>query len=41
MIKSFADKETEKIYRRNYSKKIPEDIQRRAYRKVVANRFNG
>ncbi len=35
MIKSFADKETEKIYHRNYSKKIPEDIQRRAYRKLL------
>jgi len=35
MIKSFADKETEKIYQRNYSKKIPEDIQRRAYRKLL------
>ena len=35
MIKSFADKETEKIYRRNYSKKFPEDIQRRAYRKLL------
>jgi proteic killer suppression protein len=35
MIKSFADKETEKIYRRNYSKKIPEDIHRRAYRKLL------
>lgn len=35
MIKSFADKETEKIYLRNYSKKIPEEIQRRAYRKLL------
>lgn len=35
MIKSFADKETEKIFHRNYSKKIPEDIQRRAYRKLL------
>jgi len=35
MIKSFADKETEKIYRRNYSKKFPEEIQRRAYRKLL------
>lgn len=35
MIKSFADKETEKIYSRNYSKKIPEEIQRRAYRKLL------
>ncbi|MGN8225628.1 type II toxin-antitoxin system RelE/ParE family toxin [Gracilimonas sp. BCB1] len=35
MIKSFADKETEKIFQRNYSKKIPEEIQRRAYRKLL------
>ncbi len=35
MIKSFADKETVKIYQRNYSKKIPEEIQRRAYRKLL------
>ena len=35
MIKSFADKETEKIYHRNDSKKIPENIQRRAYRKLL------
>lgn len=35
MIKSFADKETEKIFNRNFSKKIPEDIQRRSYRKLL------
>lgn len=35
MIKSFADKETEKIFGRSYSKKIPENIQRRAYRKLL------
>jgi len=35
MIKSFSDKETGKIYQRNYSKEIPEDIQRRAYRKLL------
>lgn len=35
MIKSFADKETEKIHLRNYSKKILEEIQRRAYRKLL------
>jgi proteic killer suppression protein len=35
MIKSFADKETEKIYHRNYSKKFPEEIQQRAYRKML------
>lgn len=35
MIKSFADKETEKIYHRNYSKNFPEEIQQRAYRKLL------
>ncbi len=35
MIKSFADKETEKIFGRSYSKKLPENIQRRAYRKLL------
>ncbi|MBO6535248.1 MAG: type II toxin-antitoxin system RelE/ParE family toxin [Balneolaceae bacterium] len=35
MIKSFADKETEKIFERSYSKKLPENIQRRAYRKLL------
>lgn len=35
MIKSFGDSETEKIFDRQYSKKLPEDIQGRAYRKLV------
>lgn len=35
MIKSFADKETEKVFQRVYSKKLPEDIQRRGRRKLV------
>ncbi len=35
MIKSFADKETEKIFGRSYSKKLPENIHRRAYRKLL------
>jgi toxin HigB-1 len=35
MIKSFADKETEKIYHRNYSKNFPEEIQQRAYRRLL------
>lgn len=35
MIKSFADSETEKVFNRTYSKKLPEDIQRRARRKLV------
>ena len=30
MIKTFADKETQKVFRRQYSKKLPEDIQKRA-----------
>jgi proteic killer suppression protein len=34
MIKSFADKETEKVYQRKYSKKLPEEIQHRARRKL-------
>lgn len=34
MIKSFKCKETEKIYNRNYSKKIPSTIQRIALRKL-------
>ena len=35
MIKSFADKETEKIYNQVYSKKLPTDIQRIALRKLI------
>ena len=35
MIKSFADSETKKVFERIYSKKLPEDIQRRARRKLV------
>jgi len=34
MIKSFKDKETEKVFNRNYSKKLPETIQQRALRKL-------
>jgi proteic killer suppression protein len=30
MIKSFADKETEKLFRRRLSRKLPQDIQRTA-----------
>ena len=36
MIKSFADKETEKVFQRQYSKKLPEDIQKRARDKLLA-----
>ena len=34
MIKSFADKETEKIFGREFSRKLPNDIQRIARRKL-------
>ncbi len=34
MIKSFVCKETEKIFNRQYSKKLPTDIQRTAFRKL-------
>lgn len=35
MIKSFWDKETEKIYNQIFSKKLPQDIQRIALRKLI------
>ena len=35
MIKSFADKETEKIYNQTFSKKLPQNIQRVALRKLI------
>ncbi|MHC4168143.1 MAG: type II toxin-antitoxin system RelE/ParE family toxin [Planctomycetota bacterium] len=34
MIKTFKCKETEKIFHREYSKKLPHDIQRVAFRKL-------
>ena len=34
MIKSFADKETEKIFGREFSRKLPNDIQRIVRRKL-------
>lgn len=34
MIRSFADKETEKIFKRQTSRKLPTDIQRSARRKL-------
>ncbi|MDO8847912.1 MAG: type II toxin-antitoxin system RelE/ParE family toxin [Coriobacteriia bacterium] len=34
MIKSFADAETEKVYRRQFSRKLPGDIQPIALRKL-------
>ena len=35
MIKHFADRETEKVYRRIFSKKLPQAIQRMALRKLM------
>lgn len=35
MIKSFADKETEKVYNQIFSKKLPQSIQRIALRKLI------
>ena len=35
MIKRFKCKETQKIYQRIFSKKLPQDIQRIAYRKLL------
>ena len=34
MIKSFADKETEKLFKRKFSKKLPQTIQRTARMKL-------
>jgi len=34
MIKSFADKETEKIFKRRISRKLPQNIQRRGRMKL-------
>ena len=35
MIKSFRDKETEKIFYRHFSKKLPQNIQQLARRKLI------
>ena len=35
MIKSFADKETEKVYNQVFSRKLPQSIQRVALRKLI------
>ncbi len=35
MIKSFADRETEKVYRQVFSRKLPQTIQRTALRKLI------
>lgn len=35
MIKTFADRETEKIFRQEFSRKLPQTIQRVALRKLM------
>ncbi len=35
MIKSFNDKETQKVYQQIFSRKLPHDIQRVALRKLI------
>ncbi len=35
MIKTFSDRETEKIYNQTFSKKLPQSIQRIALRKLI------
>ncbi|MCD4720950.1 MAG: type II toxin-antitoxin system RelE/ParE family toxin [Desulfobacula sp.] len=35
MVKSFKDKETEKIFNRYFSKKLPQNIQHLARRKLI------
>ena len=35
MIKSFKSREAEKVFGRTFSRKLPQDIQRTAYRKVA------
>ncbi len=35
MIRSFADKETEKVFNQQFSKKLPQSIQRVALRKLM------
>jgi proteic killer suppression protein len=35
VIKSFADKETERVWQQQYSKKLPRQIQARALRKLI------
>ena len=36
MIAGFGDKESEKIFRLEFSRKLPREIQERAYHKLVA-----
>ncbi len=35
MIKTFKCKETQKLYNRTFSKKLPQEIQRAAYKKLL------
>ncbi len=35
MIRSFADRETELVYQQRFSKRLPHDIQRRAFHKLL------
>ena len=35
MIRSFADAETEKVFQRQRSRRLPPDVQRRAHRKLL------
>ncbi len=35
MIKSFKDKETEKIFNQQYSRKLPKEMQYRALKKLI------
>ena len=35
MIKSFADRETEKVFNQTFSKELPQSIQRIALRKLI------
>ena len=35
MIRSFRDRETEKVFQRERSRRLPPDVQRRAHRKLL------
>jgi len=35
VIRSFGDRETEKVFERERSRKLPTDVQRRAHRKLL------
>ncbi|MCP4427350.1 MAG: plasmid maintenance system killer family protein [Chloroflexi bacterium] len=35
MIKSFKSRETERVFRRLFSRKLPQDIQKTAYRRLA------